>query len=83
MSKTRTMRYRIKITTFKSGRKEYTSQVKALIGWSGLDYDGNRNTMMFPQITREGALARIDKHFDGNGVKQSIEFQYITKQPRA
>lgn len=27
------MRYRIRIKTFESGRKEYNSQIKKLIGW--------------------------------------------------
>ena len=73
------MRYRIKIKTFKNGRKEYTPQVKAFIGWYGIMYEGTTSITMFEQSSREDALMRIDKHFNGGGTKQSIEFEYIDR----
>ena len=72
------MRYRIKIKIFKNGRKEYTPQVKARIGWATIDYDGVASIQYEAELdSRDKALERIDKHFDGNGAKQSIEFEYI------
>lgn len=73
------MRYRIKIKTFKNGRKEYTPQVKAFIGWLGIMHNGTTSMTMFKQSSREEALMRIDKHFEGGGAKQSIEFEYIDR----
>ena len=74
------MRYRIKIKTFKNGRKEYTPQVKKLIGWSTLNYSGESG-YLFENVydTRERALEKIDLHYEGNTTKQSIEFEYINK----
>ena len=74
------MRYRIKIKTFKNGRKEFTAQVKMRIGWGVLDYDGRAGLLYESELdSREKALQRIDKHYEGNGKKQSIEFEYIDK----
>ncbi len=74
------MRYRIKITTFKSGRQEFRAQKKVLFGWADLDYHGEAYyTITLTEDTRVGALSRIDKNYDGNTKKQTIEFEYITK----
>ncbi len=74
------MRYRIKITTFKSGRKEFRAQKKVLLGWSDLSYEGVVYHLTdIPVDTRDKALNKIDKHYGGNATKQTIEFEYITK----
>ncbi len=74
------MRYRIKITTFKNGRQEFRAQKKVLLGWSDLSHMGVvYNSVDLAVDTRGEALAKIDKHYDGNGSKQTIEFEYITK----
>ena len=75
------MKYRIKITTFKTGRKVYEAQVKMLIGWATIGYEGNPiiPSCTFELRSRDEALERIDKHFDGNSKKQTIEFEYINK----
>ena len=74
------MKYRIKIKTFESGRRDYTPQVKLRFFWQGLSWEGEpTGTVMFEQDTREAALNRIDKHFAGNTKMQSIEFEYINK----
>jgi hypothetical protein len=74
------MKYRIKIVTFKNGRKLFYAQVKSLFGWNGLAYDGEASWFYDGEsATRESALSKIDKHFEGNAVGQSIEFEYITK----
>lgn len=75
------MKYRIKIITYKNGRKEYIAQFKTKIGWSDLDSDGRVLYLgsCYPQEKREWSLERIDKHFYGNTKKQSIEFEYINK----
>ena len=74
------MKYRIKITTYKNGRKAYQSQVKMPIGWATIDYEGDHSyTYVVECSSREEALERIDKHYDGNKKKQTIEFEYIDK----
>jgi len=75
------MRYRIKIKTFKNGRKEYTPQVKMRIGWATINFYGKANVMYEESEldSREKALERIDKHYEGNAKKHSIEFEYINK----
>lgn len=74
------MRYRIKITTFKSGRKEFRAQKKVFFGWHDIDSTGE----VYPFLnlhdnTRNDALNKIDKNYGGNATKQTIEFEYITK----
>jgi len=74
------MRYRIKVTTFKNGRKEYVAQVKKIFGWVNLNYDGEatiHTSGVFNE--REIVLEIIDKHFQGNTSVQKIEFEYIKK----
>lgn len=74
------MKYRIKITTFKNGRKSYSAQVKIYGLWAGLCYDGKSEFFWKDDVpTRELALKRIDLHFAGNCKQQTIEFEYITK----
>lgn len=73
------MRYRIVITTFKSGRKEYLPQVKKWIGWVTIGYNGCEGRFYAANNSREEALVRIDKHFTGNTTAQTIEFEYIAK----
>lgn len=74
------MKYRIKIVRYKNGRTTYQAQVKKGY-WRVLDYDGSADVVYFnyEQDSREQALARIDKHYAGNTKKQTIEFEYITK----
>ena len=74
------MKYRIKVTTFKNGRKEYVAQVKKMFGWVNLNYNGEA-TIHTSGICdeRERALIRIDKHFKCNTSVQKIEFQYVNK----
>ena len=73
------MKYRIKIVTYKSGRIDYTPQVKKWFWWRGLTHTGEAMAMNFPQETRQRALDRIDKHFNGNTEIQFIEFEHIKK----
>lgn len=74
------MRYRIKVTTFKNGRKEYVAQVKKMFGWVNLNYDGEATIHISGVCDeRERALQRIDKHFEGNTSVQKIEFEYVNK----
>jgi len=74
------MRYRIKIITFKTGRKEFHPQFKKGLFWINIVYDGSLE-IAFPSRCefRETALSLIDKHFGGNAKRQTIEFEYITK----
>lgn len=72
------MRYRIKITTFKNGRKQYVPQVKVLIGWMQVGFDGDQSYAFDAEYdTREKALEKIDRHYNGNAKTQKIEFEYI------
>ena len=74
------MKYRIKIITFKNGRQLFYPQVKSTFKWVGLNYDGEANWVYEGECeTRERALARIDKHFEGNTTEQKIEFEYISR----
>lgn len=73
------MRYRIKIKTFKSNRQEFTAQVKALIGWNGLDFDGARSCINLPSDNRSEALRRIDRHVAGNCKTDTVKIEYITR----
>lgn len=38
------MKYRIKIITYKSNRKDYIPQVKTFFGWSGINYLGGADS---------------------------------------
>jgi len=61
------MKYRIKVVTFKNGRKLFYAQAKSTFGWVGLSYDGEASWAYEGECdTRERALMRIDKHFEGN-----------------
>ena len=77
--------YKIKITTFSNGRKEYVAFARKKIlffipSWSSLDCDGKEYfSMDVSTDSRDKALARIDKHFSGNTTVQSIQFEYINK----
>lgn len=74
------MRYRIKVTTFQNGRKEYVAQVKTMFSWRNLNYDGDATIYTSGVCEeRERALQRIDKHFEGNTSVQKIEFEYVKK----
>ena len=73
------MRYRIKITTYANGRKSYVAQKKVLFGWTGIGYDGDTSYPYTTELdSRESALSRIDKNYNGNPKKQSIEFEYLS-----
>lgn len=75
------MKYRIKITIYKNGRKEYVAQVKkSLFGWSTIESDGQDSSYYEGKCnSRAEALRRIDLHFEGNTTEHSVEFEYITK----
>ena len=74
------MRYRIKIKTYKNGRKEYIPQVKLIIGWAQIDFWGDACFLYNVTLSnREEALQRIDNHYNGNTKKLNIEFEYIDK----
>jgi len=72
------MNYRIKITSFGSGRKEFKPYVKKWGLWFGLDYDGKQDlTYSYATNERHKALDCIDKHNKGNCRKTKIDFEYI------
>lgn len=74
------MKYKIKIVTFKTGRKEFTAKVKIGFIWMWLHYDGVARVFpSFAESTRDRALSLIDKHYNGYNKVQTIEFEYITK----
>jgi hypothetical protein len=73
------MKYRIKIVTFKSGRKTYFAQVKKNFLWTGIGCQSVTSIVYGECESREEALNRIDLHFRGNGKIQIIQFEYITK----
>lgn len=75
------MKYRIKITIYKNGRKEYVAQVKkSLFGWSTIAFDGEDSFNYEGKCdSRKEALRRIDLHFEGNTKDNSIDFEYINK----
>jgi hypothetical protein len=76
------MKYRIKIVTYKNGRKGYFAQYKNILWWTGLWHDGSAHGLPLDTddcTSRDWALARIDKHFGGNTKSQVIEFEYIDK----
>jgi hypothetical protein len=74
------MKYRIITTTYKNGRKTYLAQVKKGWFWISLYSDGSTDlTSSYDVESRILALSFIDKHFNGNTKKQTIEFEYINK----
>lgn len=73
------MKYRIKITTFTNGRKEYMPEYKKGLLWKFIDWKGKVCDFQSPYNSREDALKNIDLHFAGNSKKQTIEFEYIKK----
>ena len=74
------MRYRIKIVTYKSGRKTFSPQFKKFFGWANIGYEGTTSYSYDVEFNRrEYALLRIDDHYNGSNVKQTIEFEYINK----
>lgn len=76
------MKYRIKIKTFKNGRKLFIPYVKTKIGWLHLNSNGKID---ITEIIDEGfgsiekSYEIINKHFEGNNTIQSIDFEFITK----
>lgn len=74
------MKYRIKITTFRNGRKEFRPYVKVWGLWFGIDYDGQQDLNFSAKCdSRNEALEVIDKHYEGNAKKQTIDFEYIKR----
>lgn len=73
------MKYRIKITTFKNGRNEFRAEVKKWYGWTGIMYEGSEFSAAAAENTREAALGRIDRHYEGNAKPLVIYFEYIEK----
>ena len=73
------MKYRIKIITYKSGKKEFIPQVKKGFLWLGLYIDGETTIMEVSKSTREDALKAIDAHYSGNFKIRTIEIEYINK----
>ena len=75
------MKYRIKIVTYKTGRKTFTPFFKTRFGWMPVAYDGECGLLCdYKMRDRESAIDAIDKHYEGNTKTQRIEFEYITKQ---
>lgn len=72
------MKYRIKIITYKNGRKEYFAQAKCGWFWKNINSSGLMGYSV-SQDDREESLTRIDLHYSGNCKKQTIEFEYINK----
>jgi hypothetical protein len=72
------MKYRIKIITYKNGRKEYFAQFKSFPFWKGIGCDGT-DSWAFDGIcpSKERALERIEQHNAGSSKVQTIEFEYI------
>lgn len=73
------MKYRIKVITYANGRKEHFAQFKTFWGWRYLGIDGDIHPSPVAQDNRDHSLRRIDKHFNGNAKRQTIEFEYINK----
>jgi hypothetical protein len=73
------MKYRIKITTFKTGRKEYRSYVKKGLFWRPLWHDGFISIEAYTCDTHETALRIIDSHYAGNSKILKNKFKYINK----
>lgn len=76
------MDYRIKITTFKDGRKEYTPEVKIknFLGfskWKSIYSDGTIAFFSNECISSKNALDCIIAHNAGGGCVESIEFELI------
>lgn len=74
------MKYRIKITTFQNGRKEFRPYVKVWGLWFGIDWEGKQDLIYSAKCdSRIEALSKIDKHYEGNCKKQTIDFEYISR----
>ena len=74
------MKYRIKIITYKNGRKSFIPYKKWRGVWIGISWDGNAHALNEVDCEkRETALSLIDKHYTGNNKRQTIEFEYINK----
>jgi len=75
------MRYRIKIVTFKNGRKEYTPQYRKFFMWLDINYMGKAHIMYEIMLDkRDTALHYIDLHYSGNNKVQYIEFEFINRE---
>ena len=72
------MKYRIKVITFKNGRKEFYAEKKCWIGWTGLSFLGETG-YSGTCSNRNEALEKIDRNFNGSAKKQTVEFEYIVK----
>ena len=77
------MKYKIRITTYKTGRSTYTPfvQMRWLIftSWRPLDYEGRIWITEDVMDARGKALKAIDRHYAGNCEVSSTVFEYITK----
>lgn len=73
------IKYRIKIITYKSGRTVYFAQIKKTVGWKYLNSKGEIISYSSEIDSRNEALRRIDKNYDGNAKVESIKFAYIIK----
>lgn len=75
------MKYRIKIVTYRTGRKEYFAQKKTWFSWIGISYDGEANSAYnySSSESKDKALERIDLNYKGNTKPQTIEIEYINK----
>jgi len=75
------MKYKIKITTYTNGRKEFNCYVKKkgfFQGWKGLDVNGKASySWSFTSHTRKYALEIIDRHIEGNCEVKDIRFEYL------
>jgi hypothetical protein len=69
-------KYRVKTTTFKSGRKEYRAQVKGFWGWYDINFEGE--AWFSPPCATDKydrALGRIDLHKSQNTVKDEDTYE--------
>lgn len=74
------MKYRIKIITHENGRQVFLAQFKQGLFWRYIWFNGETSLSIgAEQSSREKALERIDKHYNGNAKIKSITFEYINK----
>jgi hypothetical protein len=74
------MTYRIKITTFANGRKEYVVQVKKYLLWFYVCSDGEESLLPSSACeSREKAIRRIDLNYESNSRIKKKEFEYVNK----
>lgn len=67
------MKYRVKVITYKSGRRLFLPQVKRWWGWKGIGYSGSTEIGIQAECdTPYEAGKCIKKHKQGNAVIKSV-----------